>query len=186
MKISPLFSLVLVMLFLAGCSTVTVREDIASRSDLSGYRTYGWTAVDGGSGDVRATNPEVEKLVVAAVDRYMKRRGVEKVAVDDADCLVSWFGSVKNKVSHQSVAHFYTPYGYGAVASQHTAMVEEGAVARTWREGTLIIDIIDRESKRIVWRGSASNALSDNMTEGDAVAYVDRSVKALLDKLFLR
>lgn len=181
----PIFIvLILIVALIAGCSKINVTDEMVESVNIAALQKYSWVSVTDDAEQVRVANPEVEKIVVAVVDRYLARKGLEKATKEEADILFNWFGKVDDKVAHQSVSHFYQPYGYGPVASKHPVMVEEGAVKRSWQEGTLIIDIIDAKSKNVIWRGSASDTIRENMTEADAAAYIDRSAKTLLDRFF--
>lgn len=176
----------LIVLCFASCSTVTVTDEAVGSLDLRQMKKYSWLAPQGKAGQVRTVKPEVEKLIVASVERYFSGKGLESTAAEEADFFITWFGKVDEKVSHTSVAHFYRPYGYGALAAQHPVMVEEGAPAKNWQEGTLILDIIDADSKTVVWRGSAKDTIRGDMSADEVVVYINRSVKGLLDRLFSR
>ncbi|WP_163335687.1 DUF4136 domain-containing protein [Desulfopila sp. IMCC35008] len=176
----------LIVLCAAGCSTVTVTDEAVGSLDLQQLKKYSWLAPQDKVAHVRAVKPEVEKLIVASVERYLAGKGLERTATEDADFFIAWFGKVDEKVSRTSVAHFYRPYGYGALAAQHPVMVEEGAPAQNWQEGTLILDIIDADSKAVVWRGSATDTIRGDMSADEVVVYINRSVKGLLDRFFSR
>lgn len=174
----------LIVLYLAGCSAVTVTDEAVGSIDLLQMKKYSWLTPEDGAGQVRAVKPEVEKLIVSSVDKYFAGKGLEHTAKDDADFYITWFGKVDEKVSRTSVAHFYRPYGYGTLAAQHPGMVEEGGPVKIWQEGTLVIDIIDADSKAVVWRGNATDTIRDDMSADEVPAYINRSVKGLLDRFF--
>jgi hypothetical protein len=182
-RIFPNFCL-LIALCLAGCSAVTVTDETVGSIDLLQMEKYSWLARQNEGGEVRTVNPQVEKMIVSSVDKYLARKGLERVAENEADIFITWFGKVDEKVSRSSVAHFYGPYGYGPLAAQHPGMVQEGAPEKSWKEGTLIIDILDADKKSVVWRGSATDTIRDDMSAGEVPAYINRSVKGVLDRFF--
>lgn len=185
-KMKRIFSILCLLIFfcLAGCSTVTVTDETVGMLEVQQMKKYSWLAPQDRGGEVRSVKPEVEKLIVSAVEKYLAGKGLEKTAAEDADVFITWFGKVDDKVSRTSVAHFYRPYGYGTLAAQHPAVVEEGAPVKNWQEGTLILDIIDADSKAVVWRGSATDTIRGDMSADEIVVYINRSVKGLLDRLF--
>jgi hypothetical protein len=185
-KMKRIFPIVyfLVVLVLGSCSTVTVSDEAVGSIDLLQLKKYSWFEPMDGAGQVRTVKPEVQKLIVSSVEKYLAGKGVERVSREDADVLITWFGKVDEKVSRTSVAHFYRPYGYGTLAAQHPEMVGEGVPVKSWQEGTLIIDVIDADSKGVIWRGSATDTIRDDMSAEEVPAYINRSVKGLLDRFF--
>lgn len=176
-------SLVCVVLALMiGCSRVGVEHEAISPAKLSGLQSFSWLTSESASTDVRVNNPTVHKHVIAAVEKELEKKGYTQGTKEDADFLVSWFGKVDEKVKEQSIAHFYGSYGYGAVAASMPEKVAEGAVKKTYREGTLIVDIIDPRNGDVIWRGTSSDTLVAGMDEKEVAAYLNASVRRVLAK----
>ena len=51
---------------------------------------------------------------------------------------------------------------------------------RQYEEGTLVIDFIDGGTRKLVWRGSGSKALSRNPTPEDTTRTVDQATHEIL------
>lgn len=52
---------------------------------------------------------------------------------------------------------YYTPYGFPFGRTTYTNSIQQ----INFKEGTLIIDLIDRKTKKLLWRGWSTEALSD-------------------------
>ena len=62
--------------------------------------------------------------------------------------------------------------GVGAQANGDATTTTE-----TYRVGTLVVDLFDRKTKALLWRGSASNTLSNNSTKN--IKDLDKRVEKL-------
>ena len=51
---------------------------------------------------------------------------------------------------------------------------------RTYTEGTLILDVIDREKNELVWRGSASKTIDEMDSPEQRVSTIEAAVEKLL------
>ena len=69
--------LIYTLLFVAGCSTVTVNQDYRPGTTYSGYTTY--RLVDSQtpeSGDIRVTNPLLKERFEEALDYELRLKGI--------------------------------------------------------------------------------------------------------------
>ena len=175
----------LVVFFLSGCGTVAVQPNQAALAKFTGKKTFAWLVDGVPSDDVRVNNPRVQKAVLISVDKNLAGKGYVKSAVNDADLLVSWFGSVDEEVKEIHMSSFYQSYGYSALkgARPESAAGKDGKVEQVFARGTLIIDILDPQSKTLIWRESATNTIIKKMSDAELLNYVDISVKHILEKL---
>jgi hypothetical protein len=53
-----------------------------------------------------------------------------------------------------------------------------------FEEGTLVVDVMDARTNRLVWRGWAQDTVGDSLENQDALAKrIDRAVKSLMTAL---
>ena len=168
----------IMMLMLSACAGVDVQTETAKDADFTGFASYSWLEVAGEeAGQVRANNPEVAAWVKASVDRQLLKKGYVKSSNGQPDFLLSWFGAVEKKVKVESINHLYSSYGYGAVVASMPLEARKGGVEREYEEGTLLLDVLDPKTHRMLWRGSGTAKLLQGMEKDDAALYVDRLVK---------
>jgi hypothetical protein len=133
------------------CSTMRVNVDYDQDADFSQYKTYRWV-----SHKPRVKPPRLidhtllEKRIKNAADAELGAKGFVKAMGDEPDFLVAFHIGAQNKVD---VTHYGYRYGpRGRWWGRHTEV-------HRYKEGTLILDIVDASSKQLIWRGSARDAV---------------------------
>jgi hypothetical protein len=139
---------------------VSVDSDPAA--PFANYRTYAW--VEG----TPAPNPLNEDRLHMAVDARLALKGL-RMNTTNPDVIV--VTHVTTKERQELVVN---GFGYGAWwgGGYGTANVE------TYIEGTLVVDLYDANTKKMVWRGLATATASDKPTKNIA------KMNKALDKMF--
>lgn len=159
MKAKYLFALVTAALFFfAGCeSPKTVDYDSAMLGKMRSYKSYTIESREERSSYQHVSLTEiVDRRIVTALENQLKVRGYRADSAQP-DFIVTFFTKTeqKTKVNDLGMAGGFSrryPYrGYYSGASRYS--VDQ------YEEGTLIVDIIDFETKQMVWRGAASRRL---------------------------
>ena len=150
------FSFLIPLLFiflLSGCSAISVNYDYDNSVDFSTIHTYGWGQLNGPD-DALAKEPLLKKRIIATIDRYLESRGYRKVDPAQADVLIVIQAGVEEKmrVTDRGVPRdyyhvpWYDPWwGRGAYGSRVDITY--------YKEGTLVVDIVDNAKKELIWRG---------------------------------
>jgi hypothetical protein len=164
---------------LLACAGVDVSEDYEPDTDFSGYQTFDW--FPGGraaSGNPEVDSPFLDRRVKDALVRELSSRGFVKVEDRTPDFFVNYHVSVRQKLSSSGLS---VGYGVGSWGSHGGVGIGVGTPAvRTYDEGTLVIDVLDAESKRLVWRGTGSQAVKSSPKPEETTAAVDRAVAAIV------
>jgi hypothetical protein len=151
-------SLLVVPLVLA-CSTsyaqkITVEYD--KTTDFSRYKTYAIDPVN------NAPRPMLRLAIQAAVQDDLGKRGLSKVD-SNPDLYVQMYGAID---TDYTTTYFDPVYGSGIPPSNTRYEVWytiPGTVTTVLiPKGTLMVDVIDANRKRLVWRGMAKQKLSDS------------------------
>lgn len=123
-----------------------------------------------------------EARVIAAVDSALKSRGYTRVPDEkweSADVVVLIHGSSENK---KDATTFYSGGTYGGWGGWRGGWTGGGGMATTtvneYTVGTLVVDIFDIKSKKMVFRGTASDEISDK-AEKNA-----KKVNKAMEKMF--
>ncbi len=163
MKRLSLFGLISALLIICGaCSTLSVNTDYNPAYDFTKLKTYAW--LDSGKApgsDARINNDLVRDRVRAAVERILAARGYLKTSPAAADFRVSWLGGIEKKLQVNSIDHFYSSYGYGALARDpfRGGRAMHTMTTREYEVGTLIIDILDPADHKLIWRGTGEDRI---------------------------
>lgn len=139
-------------LFLASfifCSVVQAQKTSAAFDETVNFSNYKTFAFD----KEGARNPFVNALIVAAVERELTSRGLTKVTAEPDLKVVYLAATVPNlQVQNVPFYHVVNPAYSGMVGS---------ATMNMWdvTTGTLVIDLLDRQSDRVVFRGTITDVL---------------------------
>ena len=146
-------------------------------ADMSGYRTYTWARrTDAGRENARVYNAVTETRVKSAVNKALEAKGYERVvAAANPDFLVAWHGAIDGRVAYTTVNSYYG-YGWGWYGGYGTSSTR----AQGWEEGTLVVDIVDTRLNQLVWRGTASGELEQDMTGDERQFRLDEGASRLL------
>jgi len=161
------------------CAGVSVHQDYDQTADFSTYRTFDW--FPGGrelTGDPAVDSPFIDQRVRVAVARELALRGYQKVEDRTPDFYVNYHVSVQQKLTTSGIN---THYGIGSYGSWGGVGLGVGSSpVRSYEEGTLVIDFIDGTARKLVWRGSGSQAVGRHPTPEETTARVDRAVTQIL------
>ncbi len=168
------------VLLLGACSTNYVPEtDQSSSYNFANVDTYSVI------GDEQLKNPMFSdigrKRFDAAIDISMQQRNVEEVSADKADVLVSYFVVTKGKIKVNSTysagysSCYRCGYAYGGGATHINT--------RNYVEGTLVVDIIDNDTNRSVYRSTLTKPLKSYETAQEREQAINKVVKDMMEKL---
>jgi hypothetical protein len=150
----------------------TVYTDFDPAANFASYRTYSWAP---------KTNPMpgndlLNGRIMADIDAALSRRGWVKAPADQANLVVTAHVSTQE---HQKLETFYTGWGgwgWGGWGPTETEV-------KTYLKGTLVVDLFDAKTKKLVWRGTATDTVSDNPAKN--AERIDKAVDKMFGKKFL-
>ena len=172
MKFAAILSLILLV------GAVSQAQKVSSGYDktinFSGYKTYVFSSTNG------ARNPLINEMILAALERELSARGLTKVD-SNPDLRVSYLAATGYNLQVGE-----TKFGYN-VSPMYVGLVPTGSPA-TWDvvTGTLVIDLFDNKTDRIIFRGTAKDVLQ-RAPSPDAVAdakLVAKTVNNAITKMF--
>ena len=152
-----------------------VSADFDPRTDFSRYRTYGWEAADAlPTGDARLdANPFFDARVRAAVERELAMRGFMRVTSGTPDLAVHYHAAVDQRIDVFAVdreAGYTTEYG-------------EGTQVREYEQGTIVLDLAEGRSKRVVWRGWAQADIEGLIDDPRRMeAWIDEAARRMMER----
>ncbi|MFY2557522.1 DUF4136 domain-containing protein [Corallococcus terminator] len=188
MRLLPRLAPLLLGLALTACASIDVSSnyDPSAVQQLDGYKTYAWLPQPEGT-DKRIYNPIVGGEVQRAADDYLQSHGYQKVdAGANPDFLIGWHGAIDNKIEADTVNSYYgypydpmwDPfYGGGPVV-----MSAPETYVREYEQGTLLLDIVDARSKKLVWRGQAQSEIDDNAKAEKQQSNINKAVTEMLER----
>ena len=152
----------------AGRAFDDVHTDYDKKADFSHYKTYSWMKV-------QTSNPLWEQRIKDAVDPEMQAKGFQKVE-SGGDLELAAVGATHNEQEYQTFYNGFGPRwwwrGFGPYDTTTTV--------QTYRIGTLVFDMYDANTHRLIWRGTASDTLSDKPSKNEKK--LDKTVAKMFDK----
>ena len=144
------------MVVTIGCSTVSYQYDYDPDTNYSGLKTFRW--MPGMSVYVQENIHTLNvKRLQEAVNTQLEAKGC-KMTTDNPDFLISMHVSKEEKIEVRTLN-----YGYGG-----RSMLYGGYFAPSpqfdvyqYEEGTFILDIVDAQSRELIWRGIAQGEVLD-------------------------
>lgn len=182
--ISRIFSLLLFSSLFIGCSSTKITSDYDKEADFSKYQDFnylGWAKESD-----QLLNDLDRKRIEDAIGKEFARRGVKFVEPSDADAMVSLFIVVDQKTSTTAYTDHYGGmgggYGYGGYPSwgwgggMSTTRYQE----HDYLVGTLVVDVFDADTKKLVWQGVSSGTINENPKNRED--RINKSARAIMDK----
>jgi hypothetical protein len=134
----------------AGCATVLVSSHVRHNIDFGRYRTFDWGPADAlPTGDPRLDrNPFFKDYLQGAVERRLAEKGIELSTTGTPDLLIHYHANVTQRFDVNRVDQ---EYDY--------CLTNPCITVTDYEAGTIVLDIIDANTNRLVWRGWAQEEL---------------------------
>ena len=148
---SILFGLIMVAL---ACSSMKVTVDYDQDANFGDYKSFQFVSPkrQQQAGGRVIANPLFTKEVLREMRPIFESKGLtQATAKGEADILVVFYAAIKNR--RDFVAPTYRVGRWGRVHRTSPGHVVN------YKEGTLVIDIVDRDKKELVWRGVGKGVL---------------------------
>jgi hypothetical protein len=175
-------TLAVAALGLGGCASgPEVRGDYDKSADFGKYRTYGFVAQTSPDGGSEYRSLALQMLQKAAT-REMEARGYR--LADSPDLAINFQGKLEEKVDVESTpAPYYGPgWGYGGwYGAPYGGWGGTEVTTRRYNVGTLVMDIVDREKRQVVFQGGVEGVVTKEMRE-NREASINNAVAAIFSK----
>lgn len=181
------------LLAFVGCSP-RVAVDTAQNVNFSKYRTYAWMDSDVKAGkNPLYYNDIASRNVEATIEKELANKGLQKVARGRRpDLLIGYHFFVEEKTRTVSTNNgpygsLYGPfYGWGrwGYAGWGPGWWGWNGFGPQYRQeqyqaGTVVVDLVDFRTKRLVWRGSVQDAINNPARINEQLA---REVRRIVEK----
>lgn len=147
-------ALIGMMLVLAGnASAQQVKTDYDRSANFTQYKTYSWE-------HVRTKDPLDIDRIKSAVNGALAGKGWTQVNSGGDVSIVA----IEMTQERQTLNTFYDDFGggWGWRRFGGGGFGESTTTTDTYTVGTLVVDLFDTKTKQLIWRGSASDTLSNN------------------------
>jgi hypothetical protein len=180
MKLNTLLILVACVLAVAGCSSTPAKVDTGRIH----ARTFNFVSKSPRPAPAYADNRKVvHTMIQEAITKNLATRGVTKAAAN-GDVTVEYLVIIGNNATTTTINDYF---GYGEDA---TALHDKAHAAYTetknpnyFEAGTLVIDLIDSKTFKLLKRGHASRPILRNLPDDERAARIQEIVDEVLRDL---
>ena len=159
------------LLFATASFAQQVKTDFDRSADFGQYKTYSWEKV-------HTQNPLWVDRIKAAVNSALAGKGWTQVESGGDVSIVA----MEMTQSHQTLNTYYDNFGggWGWRGGFGDGFGDATTTESTYKVGTLVVDLFDSNTKKLIWRGSASDTLSDKSDKN--IKNLNKGVEKLFDR----
>jgi hypothetical protein len=163
-------SIGMVLLFATASFAEQVKTDYDRSANFSQYKTYSWQKVQ--------TQDQLwVSRIEDAVNAALTAKGWTQVPSGGQVAIVA----VEMTKNQQTLNTFYDGFGggWGWRRFGGGGFGDATTTTENYKVGTLVVDLFDANSKQLLWRGSASDTLSDKSEKN--IKNLDKGVQKMFD-----
>jgi uncharacterized protein DUF4136 len=141
-----------------------VNFDYDHSANFSKYKTFSWIKEP-----VTPKDPFMKQRIIDSVNAQLRLKGLRLVD-SNGDLGVAVNVATQEKQTLDTFYDGFGPWGWGLDGATTTV--------QTYTEGTIVADLFDASTKKIVWRGTASKEISHKTEK------VNKEVEKAIEKIF--
>ena len=164
------------MTCLASAATAQkITTDWDHEANFSSYQTYMWHE------GTPLSNQLMQQRVNSAIESELSAKGLREVE-SNPDVYVTYHATKKDNTEYQTDSFGYGMGGRGwrwggmGMGGMGTSTTR----AVTYQKGTLVVDLWDAKTKKMVWRGTSTSTLSDKPDKNS------KKIHKAMEKLFAK
>ncbi len=151
MKLQARWALLSVALLVAAAAWASITTDYDHNLNFINFKTYSW-------GKLETGNSIWDERTKSAVDSALAAKGWTQVP-SGGDVLVNAFGKTHPEYTMNT---FYDGFGGGWRWRGFGGFGEATTTIDIYKVGTLVVDMFAPNTKNLIWRGVATDTLSNN------------------------
>lgn len=156
----------------SGCVTMSVSSHLERNTDFTQYRTWDWGPADTlPTGDPRLdSNPFFKDHFEGAVEKALVTKGLRRAAVGtQADLIVHYHANISQRFQVNEPSP-------NCGTDCEVSVIE-------YDQGTLVIDMVDGKTTRLVWRGWAQDSVNGTIDRQDRL---EQQINEAVTKMMAR
>ncbi len=161
LKLTRWTALALSALTLTACaSSMNVSSNVDRAVDFGRYRTFAWGPADAlPTGDARLdANPFFKDHMQGEVERGLAGRGITLTSSATPDLVIHYHANISQRMDVRRVdeSRSYSYAGDNQISE--------------YEAGTIVLDLVDVSTQKVIWRGWAQDAVKDMLSDEDTMA----------------
>jgi len=150
----------------------SVKSDYDKATDFAKYKTFSFKK------GTDAPTPFAQERIQAAITSQLQERGIAPAETPDLYVYTHTRLSTEQRVDVTSYGYGGYPGwgGWGGGFGSSSVMVTDVPM------GTVMVDLVDAKTDKLVWRGLASDTLSSNPTPEKSEKRINKAMAKLFNK----
>ena len=145
-----LVSIATFFVFIAASFAEQVKTDYDHSANFGQYKTYSWEKV-------QTKDPLLVDRIKSAVNSALVAKGwTELPSRGDVEVF-----AIETTQNQQTLDTFYNGFGGGRRWGGFGGFGDATTTVETYKVGTLLVDLFDAKTEKLLWRSSSSDTLSD-------------------------
>lgn len=149
-----------------------VSTDFDPTTNFAALRTYYWEKSNPVPG-----NDITNDRIVSSINQWLMAKGWSEAPKGQADVAIAVHVAT---MPHQTLETFY-PSGWGGWGWGGWGGMSSTEV-RTYLKGTLIVDMFDARTNKLIWRGTATDTISDDQEKN--AKHIQKAIRKMFEKKF--
>ncbi|MDB6061210.1 MAG: hypothetical protein JWM78_1313 [Verrucomicrobiaceae bacterium] len=165
---------------LNACGAIPVSTDFDPEWHQPASATFAWLPKPAHSVDPMVDNDLVAARIHRAVDEQLEAKGFTATASEaQASVLVTYHIGEEEKLD---INTFHSNFGYYPCWHCWGPGFDNDVWVSQYTQGKLVIDVVDAQTKKLVWRGVASRRVPDFKSPQERDTYMRETVAAIFKK----
>jgi hypothetical protein len=175
-----IFCIIPLLLTICACSGIKVSQDYDQEYDFSKLNTFAWKPNE--SNEYGITNNDLlDNRIRSAITNNLLAKNYTQTDSGKPDFFISYHVTVEQKVSNSNVSGGIS-LGRSSAGRYGSIGISTGSRARVYNQGTLLIDVTDAASSKLVWRGNSSQPVSEHSDPDKSTALINDTVEKVLSQ----
>jgi len=190
-KLKLFITTILAAAFMMSCGSGSNISKDASKK-LKNYNTYSYLPNKDTINDKAYNNDRIHEVIISTINNNMSAEGYaienstpdvlvfvhamfdEKIAEVNTDPVYTNFSYYRPGLY---VGPYYEDYTYENYFTVQRITADDAVKQLPYKEKSIVIDLIDRRTNKILWRGTADEEIGSKRLERDLRNYVDEIFK---------
>ena len=178
--IKQLIWIAFILVTLQACSGISVSQDYEQGYDFSALKTFAWKANNDNEYGLK-DNDLVDQRIRTAIENNLSAKSLTQLDTGKPDIFISYHVTIEQKISSSNVSGGIS-IGRSSRGRYGSVGVGTGSQVQAYDQGTLLIDMTDAESDKLIWRGISTQSVSDHLEPGESEVIINETVAKILQQ----
>jgi len=166
------------LLLLQACSGITVSQDYEKEYNFSGLETFAWKPNDKQAYGVQ-DNDLLDKRIRTTIENTLLAKSYRLVDSYTPDFFISYHYDVAQKIKSSGLSGGIA-FGHSTCGGFGGVGMSTGSDVRAYDQGTLLIDVTVPLGDKLIWRGVATQSVSDHTSPDESSENIKETVEKVL------